>query len=259
MNNRLRAQNTILAILAAFLSVILANCGGSGTSVTTSSATLVSLSITPSNPSIAPGTTMQLTAIGMFSNNTQRNITTLVTWATSDTTVASISNTAGSQGLATTTAVVSSATATITAMSGSITGTTVLTKSPVSAITVAPLTVSIAPGTTLQFSATGTLANGASQVLTSFATWTSLNTASGTVSDIAGSKGLATAGSTSGPATIQAALGGVLGSATLTSSHVATITVAPLTVSVPQGFTQQFTATGALMDSTIQNLTTFAT
>ena len=119
---------------------------------------------------------------------------------------------------------------------------------------------SIARGTTQQFTAIGTLTDGiTTQNLTPFATWTSTNTASGTVSDTVGSKGLATAGSTPGNTTIQAAFDGAPGSATLTSSPVQSIAVTPVTVNTPQDLTQQFTAIGTLMDSNIQNLTIWAT
>jgi hypothetical protein len=106
----------------------------------------------------------------------------------------------------------------------------------------------------------GTLDDTTIQNLTAFATWTTtLNPASGTVSDAIDSKGLATAGSTDGTATIQAAFDTKTDSATLTSSHVTLIAVAPLTVTVPKGLTQQFTATGTLADANTQNLTTSAT
>ena len=54
----------------------------------------------------------------------QQDITTSVTWSSSDTTVATISNTAGSNGLVTSLA---TGTTTITALSGSISGSTLLT------------------------------------------------------------------------------------------------------------------------------------
>jgi hypothetical protein len=94
------------------------------TIVTVTSATLVSIAITPTNPSIVKGTNQQFVATGTFSDNTTQDLTTTVTWGSSDAAVAAISNAAGSNGLAT------SATAgstTITATSGSVSGTATLT------------------------------------------------------------------------------------------------------------------------------------
>src|SRR5512143_1720211 len=64
-------------------------------------APLVSLSVAPVNLSIAPGTTVQMTATGTFADNSKRNVTASVTWDSSDTGIATISNALGSQGLVT--------------------------------------------------------------------------------------------------------------------------------------------------------------
>jgi plastocyanin len=88
------------------------------------------------------------------------------------------------------------------------------TATPVS-IMVMPANPSIAPGTTEQFMAMGTLSDGTTQDLTSQVTWASTNAAVATVSNAAGSQGLATARA-SGNTTISASLGGIVGSSVLT-------------------------------------------
>jgi len=114
--------------------VLVAGCSGGGGSGAPSPI-LVSISITPMNPSIALGTTEQFTATGTFSDNSMRNITSSVTWMSSALNVASISNVASFNGLATT---VSIGVTTITAKSGSISGFTTIT---VIASNVLPITV----------------------------------------------------------------------------------------------------------------------
>ncbi|HYL68338.1 MAG TPA: Ig-like domain-containing protein, partial [Candidatus Limnocylindria bacterium] len=111
-------------------------CSGTGTcSVTMSqaqnvtatfntSATLQSIAISPSAPSIPTGQTVQLFAIGMFSDGSQSDLTNSVTWASDTPGVATVSNAAGSQGLV---AGVAGGTATISAKLGSITGSTLVT------------------------------------------------------------------------------------------------------------------------------------
>jgi hypothetical protein len=84
----------------------------------------VSIAITPANPSIVDGTTRQFTATGTYSDGTTQNLTTSVTWNSLTAGVATISNAAGSKGLATSVAVGST---TITATLGGIVGTAALT------------------------------------------------------------------------------------------------------------------------------------
>ena len=91
--------------------------------------------------------------------------------------VATISNAAGSNGLATS---VSAGSTTITAASGSISGSTTLTVTPATlvSIEVTPANPSIAKGTSKQFTATGTYSDNTTQNLTTAVTWSSSNTSS---------------------------------------------------------------------------------
>lgn len=86
-------------------------------------ATLQSITVLPSNPSIAPAWTVQFTAAGHFSDATSQILTSGVTWRSSAAAVATIP----SSGLATG---VAAGTTTISATSGIISGSTVLTVSP---------------------------------------------------------------------------------------------------------------------------------
>jgi trimeric autotransporter adhesin len=134
-------------ILVASLTIIsLFGCGGGGGAAsldastssngvqTVTTATLVSIAITPTNSRIVKDTNQQLVATGTFSDNTTQDITTSVNWSSSDETVAVINNTAGSIGLVTTAATGST---TITATSGNISGTTLLTVTDGVALTLA--------------------------------------------------------------------------------------------------------------------------
>jgi hypothetical protein len=64
-------------------------------------AALLSIAVTPDSPTIAKGATEQFHAIGMYSDQATQDLTSQVTWASADAGVATISNAAGSQGLAT--------------------------------------------------------------------------------------------------------------------------------------------------------------
>ena len=94
------------------------------TTMTVTPATLSSIAITPANPGMLSGTTKQLTATGTYSDGSQQDLTTSVTWISSQTTIATISSTAGSNGLVTS---IAAGTTTITASLGGISGFTLLT------------------------------------------------------------------------------------------------------------------------------------
>jgi len=114
-------------ILISLLVISFSGCGGGGGgSTSTPAVTLASIAVTPANPGILSGTvaTEQFTATGTYSDSTTNNLTTSVTWSSSNTDVATISNTSGSNGLAT---LLTAGQTTITASSGSITGSTLLT------------------------------------------------------------------------------------------------------------------------------------
>ena len=231
---------------------------GSAT-LTVTAAVLVSLAVTPPNPSVAKGTNQQFIATGTFSDNTTQNLTTAALWSSSDASVADISNTAGSNGL-TTTATVGSATimASVSGISGS--STLTVTLAALGSISVTPVNSSIAMGTKQQFTATGSYTDGSKQNLTSVVVWTSSNTTVVTVSNAAGSYGLATS-LASGPTTISAASGTVSGSTTLTvtPATLVSIAVTPANSSIAKGTKQQFTATGAYSDNSTQNITASVT
>ena len=229
------------------------------TTLTVSAATLVSIGVTPATPSVAKGLTRQFTATGTYTDATTEDLTSTATWASSDTTKATISNAAGSHGLASTPGAGS---ASISATLGTVTGSTTLTVSAATLVSigVTPATPSIAKGLSQQFTAMGTYTDASTQNLTTTASWASNDTAKATISNAAGSKGLAsTAGI--GSTSISATLGAVTGSTTLTVSAATLISIAitPRTPSIAQGLAQQFVATGTYTDASTQTLTTTAT
>jgi len=229
--------------------------GTSGSSIlAVTPATLISIVITPAIPTIYQRTTKQFAATGIFSDGTTQDITGSVQWGSSNGSVASISNSVGSQGSA-----ISGATgnSTISAASGSISASTTLTVSNVAlvSITVNPASPSIALGTTRQFTATGIFTDGSTQDLTTSASWSSGNPAAATVSSSALGASFAT-----GTATITATLGGIGGSTLLsvTPASVVSITVSPAIAATPFGLNQAFTAVGTFTDGSTQDVTNSA-
>ena len=229
--------------------------------VTVTAAVLTALQVTPSNGSIADGNTQQFTAIGVYSDNSTQNLTASVTWSSSNTGVATISNAAGSVGLASS---ATTGTTSISAASGAVTSpavTLTVTAAVLVSIQVTPPAPSIAAGTTQQFTATGTYSDNSTQNLTSSVTWMSGSSGVATISNAAGSNGLATSAA-AGTTSVTATSGAVTSPAvtlTVTPAVLTALQVTPATPTVAAGYTQQFTATGVYSDNSTQNLTTSVT
>jgi hypothetical protein len=147
---------------------IMTACGGGGSSTSTSpsspstpSPTLQSITVSPSDPSILAGGNEQYSAAGKFSDGSNQNVTSSVTWTSSNATVATV-NTAG---LATT---LTEGTTTITASLQSITGSTSLTAIPLT-VQVSVAAISAAGTLSYQWQTTdGTIQN----VNAATTTWT---------------------------------------------------------------------------------------
>jgi hypothetical protein len=230
---------------------ITASCGQRSASavLAVSKAVLVSMAVTPAASSIPLGNTVQLAATGTFSDQSTQDLTSSVTWASSQPAVAAIS----SSGLAASHAVGASA---ITATLGSVSASSQLT---VSAAALVSLAVSanhsaIPLGTTAQFAAKGIYTDQSTQDLTDSVTWT--NTPSGILN--INSSGLAT-GKAVGAATVSAKSGSVSGTAALTVSAPVIVSLAVLAPNpvMPLGTRQQLAATGTFTDGTTSDLTNF--
>jgi len=219
--------------------------------LTVTAPVLASISVTPANPSIALGLSRQFTATGIYTDGSKQNMTNVVTWSSSATGVATINSAA----LATS---VKQGSTTIAASSGAVQGTATLTvTAPVLVtISVTPANASIALGLQQQFGATGTYTDGSTRNLTAPATWSSSTTSVATIS-AGGLAGTLNEGVT----TVQALLGSIHGSTTLTVTAPALVSIAlaPLNPSISLGNAQQFKATGAFTDGSTQNLTSSVT
>jgi hypothetical protein len=111
-----------IALLMSFIAaVMVAACGGGGSSGSSGTATLQTITVTPANPSIAVGTTQQMTATGTFSDSSTQNITASVTWNSGTTSVATVTSPGGLvSGVA-------GGSSVITATSGAVSGNTTVT------------------------------------------------------------------------------------------------------------------------------------
>jgi uncharacterized protein YjdB len=215
--------------------------------ITVSAAALRKIDLAPTMPGVAAGTSVQLTATGTFSDASTADVSTMVTWRSSATTVATVSASGLALG-------VKAGSATITATSGKLTASVTLgvTAAVLRSIAVTPATPSLPVGVTQQMVATGTFSDGSKQDLTAQVTWASDTAASATVA----AGGLVTAVQI-GSAKISATKGAISGSttATVVAAALVSIAVTPAAPTLPIGRAQQMTATGTFTDHSTQDLT----
>jgi hypothetical protein len=224
---------------------------------------LSSISVGPSAPppQIAAGGSVQLSATGTYSDQSMQNVTSSVNWTSSDPTSATVSG-----GLVT--CISTAATAKqvlISAVGATAKGTLVVTclAPTLTSVTLAPQTATLAAGTKVQLTATANYSYGPPQNVTSSASWASSNSSVATVS-----AGLVTCVSTASqppPVTITATSGNVQGSTTVNclAPVLQSISVTPQSSGesgeIPNGGTQQMTATATYSFGPAQNVTSVAT
>jgi hypothetical protein len=221
--------------------------------LTVTAPVLNSIAVTPANDTVPVGTLTQFTATGTYSNNTTQNLTSTVTWSSSNTTQATISA-AGLTTALTTTPNPITITATLGTTNGS-TGLTVANATLTSIVLSGAPTVTIAAGTSYQFTAWGFYNDGSKHNITGQAAWTSSNTSVATVGATTG-RAQGVAGGLP-PATITATFDSMSGTAALdvTASTIQSITVGPSTTTIAPLTTEGFTAIGTFSDASTQNIT----
>jgi hypothetical protein len=181
------------------------------TRLTVTQAPLRSIEITPANSSIAVGTTQQFIATAIYTDATREDVTELVAWSSSNTAVATISFSPGTEGR---TSGVAAGMSTISATLAGITGSTTLNVSnaALTAIAVTPIHQTILVGATLQFTAIGSFNDATTQDITSSVAWTASDPAVATMSTLTGLATSVSAGTT----TINATSGRISGATSLT-------------------------------------------
>src|ERR1700716_3706496 len=241
--------------------IALSGCGGkNGLLGTGGGASLTSVSLTPTNPTLtlskSPPAIRQFVAIGNYSFGNPKDITNQLTWVSADTTVASMDNkgvatAVGSGRVIITGTIQDPVTLKIFQVS------TVVTVVPqLTGITISPASAQIAKGTSQQFTDTAKYNDGTSPDITSLVAWNSTQSAIATVSSWPSTQGLALAASECSTS-IFASLGTVTSSAsslTVSNANLLSISVTPAGSTVPLATSQQFVANGSFDDGTQQNI-----
>ena len=203
--------------------------------------TVTSIALSPSTSSLAVGANQQFTATATNSDGSTTNVTSQVSWSSSNVSLAKVSATGFVTALST-------GSLTITATLNGIVGSAQVTVPPpvtVSSIVISPSTSSVVVGATQQFTAIATYSDRSTTAITTQAAWASSNASLATTN----SSGLAS-GLTPGTVTISATFNGTTGNATLnvTPKTISSIAISPTPVSITLGSTQQLTATATYQD-----------
>jgi uncharacterized protein YjdB len=141
--------------------------GVSGSAAVTVTAPLLrSVAVTPSPVSVVAGIPQQLSVRGTYSDGSTRDLTRSVTWASANTTRATVTSTGVVTGK-------SAGTVDVTATLSGVTGRTTVTVRTLRALDVTPALAITSIGRQLQLKATGYLSDGTKTDLTSAVQWTS--------------------------------------------------------------------------------------
>jgi hypothetical protein len=227
--------------------------------VVCTAAVLETLTIAPASASLAAGRTIDLAVTGLYSDGAELDLTDVVVWSSADEAVATASNAANTQGRVT---AVAPGAVDITASLGDVTDIAELsvTDAELVSIEVAPATQSLAQGLSLEYVATGTFSDSSSQDLTTQVTWSTSNAGTAAISNVDGTRGVATALAV-GTVTVTATLGAISDDAelTVTDAELVSIAISASPTSITMGSTAQLTAMGTYTDATETDITTAVT
>ncbi len=226
---------------------------------------LSSLEIVSQNSQAAAGTTNRFTAIGHYGNPATfqftRDLTSQVTWASTNPAVLTVSNDPALAGLASA-GVAGTATVTATLGASHTDLDFTVSAATISSLSITPpASTSLHAGDTLQLQATGAFSDGTSQDLNEAAVWSSSAADVATVGDAVPGKGLVTAVAV-GTVAIAASFGGTSATQAIdvTAAALQSIVVtAEDGNTVAAGTTTQLTATGTYSDGSTEDLTDQAT
>jgi len=244
-----RGQATALALGTANVQAALSAVTGTAV-VTVTAPRLVSIAVTPNPLSLPVGLSLPLKATATYADQTTQDVTATATWTVADSSVATVGNVGSAAGQVTGVKIGSTTvTATLSGLSGS--ATVNVAQPNLVSISVAPATANVSAGNTQAFTATANYDNSTTLDITTQVTWSSSNIAVAQVSNAAGSNGVATS-LTAGTATITATYSGVKGTAalTVTAPALVSIAVTPATATISAGDTQAYRVTGVYQNGT---------
>lgn len=213
--------------------------------------TLQSIAVTAPAQALHPGTTMELSAVGTYSDGGRLVLREGVEWASDKQDVAVVTP----EGMVTAAAAgAAGVTATLDGVSGRF-DLSVTTDGTLTALRISPAEAALDPGGKLQLTAEGTYSDGSLGKLNVSALWSSSNPGIAMVDG----DGLVTA-NRAGTATVSAAEGGLQGTSIITVNNpppakVSGLLIDPDELTIKDGRTAQFAAVASYTDGTSKAVT----
>jgi hypothetical protein len=223
------------------------------TTLTVSPATLIDLTVAPAGATLPVGVVKLLVATGHFNDASTQNMTSQVTWGSSDATRAAVDNAAGAKGRL---SALAPGLTTITAALGAVSGTAAV---EVSTATLQGISISLASphlvlGMVVPLQATGHYSDGTTADLTRIVSWSSLN---GQVASVGGTTLHA---NREGTTTIAASYSGVNATSPIDvrAAALTSIALLPANPSIATGAAVSMQAIGHYADGATFDLTGLA-
>jgi uncharacterized protein YjdB len=215
--------NGKVTALAAGSTDITATYGGSTATSTITVAALKALTITPSSASLIPGDTATLQVNATYVGGKQVKISKGITWETSDSTIATVTN-----GKVTALAAGSTD---IKATYGESTAMTTMSVAAIDTLTITPSNANLIPGDTATLQVNATYVGGKQVKISKGITW---DTSGATVATVTNGKVTALA---AGSADIKATYGESTATTTMTVAAIDTLTITPSNANLIPGDT----------------------
>ncbi len=217
-------------------------------SVNVTDAVLTSIAVTPSSPSIAKGQMQPLLATALYSNGSSFDVSDTVTWASDETTIATVTSEGILSGIEV-------GNTNVIAVKDGIVSNSVdvnVTNAVMTSILVTPSSVSLAIGQTQPLVATATYSDGSSTDISGSVTWRSTDTTTATVTQTGTLLGVQV-GATNVTATIEDILSNTV-TVEVTDAVITSLDVTPASISLAKGQTQTLIATATFSDGSSTDL-----
>ncbi|MFT6903609.1 MAG: hypothetical protein ACJAS1_000253 [Oleiphilaceae bacterium] len=243
------ANNTILDVstaglvtaLSAGMTNVIASSNGVSIQTNISVKALSTLSISPDSTTMAVNSTQPLNVTGQYSDNSTEAFDGLVTWESSNSGIASVSN--AGEVLA-----VSVGTVSISASADSVTESVQVVVLPdLESLALSNVTSTLKIGETFQLSMTGLYSDTSTQDLTSGVTWGVVNDSIFSVSNA----GLVTA-LTAGTSTLTATYGSLSVQQAISVKALADLSISPTSLTLAIASAQQLSTTGRYTDNSTE-------
>ena len=237
------SNSGLITALSAGTTTITATYEGQSNDVSISVKALTGLVISPSSATLAIAESQQLSVTGLYSDNSNEVLDTLVTWESSDSSIANIST----SGVV---LAVSGGTSSITASLGEVSEIVQITVlQDLGSITITPITSTLKVSETVQLTATNIFPNGTTQDITSLVSWSVANSEVFEVSDT----GLVTALST-GTAAVSATYEGLSTQQNISVKALTALAISPTTVTLAIASSEQLVLSGIYSDNSNETL-----